>query len=318
MPERRRRTGTTAERLGRMLVITPYLVQHPGTTVREICRIFDVEEKDLRRDLELLFMSGRPPYGPGDLIDVEVDADDAIWVSMADQFARPVRLTRQEALAVHLNATELLATPGMPEAPALRRAVEKLRTSLGDAPGIEAIEAGVAPPLLEDLRDAAAGRRRIRIDYVAASTGERGWRTIEPESVFASTGNWYVAAWDLDADGERLFRADRVVGIEATDVTFAARGLEGAGRPLYAPTEADVAIRLRLHPAARWVAEYYVTTDAVEGPEGTLDVTLPAKQLAWAARLALRLGSDVEILDPPSLVDRVRELARETLAAYAD
>jgi proteasome accessory factor C len=300
-----------------MLVITPYLVQHPGTTVPEICRLFDIEEKDLRRDLELLFMSGRPPYGPGDLIDVEVDADDAIWVSMADQFARPVRLTRQEALAVHLNATELLATPGMPEAPALRRAVEKLRASLGDAPGIEAIEAGVAPPLLEDLREAASGTRRIRIDYVAASTGERAWRTIEPESVFASTGNWYVVAWDIDVDGERLFRADRVVGIEPTDVAFTPRGLQGAGRALYAPTEADVPIRLRLHPAARWVAEYYVTTDAVEGGDGTLDVTLPAKQLAWAARLALRLGADVEILDPPGLAERVRELARATLAAYA-
>ncbi|MGZ4133238.1 MAG: helix-turn-helix transcriptional regulator, partial [Actinomycetota bacterium] len=212
--------------------------------------------------------------------------------------------------------TELLATPGMPEAPALRRAVEKLRASLGEAPGIEAIEAGVAPPLLEDLRDAAAGRRRIRIDYVAASTGERAWRTIEPESVFASTGNWYVAAWDVDADGERLFRADRVVEVEPTDVTFTERGLEGAGRPLYAPTEADVAIRLRLRPSARWVAEYYVTTDAVESGDGTLDVTLPAKQLAWAARLALRLGADVDILDPPELAERVRELARETLAAY--
>jgi hypothetical protein len=36
-----------------------------------------------------------------------VDEDDRIWISMADHFARPLRLTRQEALAVYLRGAEL-------------------------------------------------------------------------------------------------------------------------------------------------------------------------------------------------------------------
>ena len=67
----------------------------------------------------MLFLAGLPPYGPGDLIDVDIDEDGAVWISMADHFARPLRLTRQEALAVYVRATELAATPGMPGAPAL-------------------------------------------------------------------------------------------------------------------------------------------------------------------------------------------------------
>src|SRR5207247_7270835 len=90
MPERLR-SPTTAERLGRMLVIVPYLVQHPGTGLEAASTLFDVPPDQLRRDLDLLFMSGLPPYGPGDLIDVDVDQDGNVWIAMADHFARPLR-----------------------------------------------------------------------------------------------------------------------------------------------------------------------------------------------------------------------------------
>ncbi len=50
---------------------------------------------------------------------------------MAEQFARPLRISRSEALALYLRGTELLGTAGVPEAPALRSAMDKLRTSLG-------------------------------------------------------------------------------------------------------------------------------------------------------------------------------------------
>jgi len=68
-----------------MLVIVPYLVQHPGTTLEEASALFGVDPGQLRRDLDLLFMSGLPPYGPGDLIDVDIDEDGAIAIRMADR-----------------------------------------------------------------------------------------------------------------------------------------------------------------------------------------------------------------------------------------
>jgi len=312
----RRRAATTAERLGRMLVVVPYVIQHPGTSLRELAQIFDLDPSRLRQDLDLLFLSGLPPYGPGDLIDVEIDEDGAVWISMADHFARPLRLTRQEALAVHLRATELLATPGIPHAPALASALEKLRDRLGDTDGIVADGRQEAPLYLDDLRSAAEAHRRIRIDYVAASTGERAWRTVEPEAVFASGGNWYAAAWDVDVDGERLFRVDRIAGVEPTRETFRPRGLEGAGRSLYEPAEGDIAVRLRLAPGARWVAEYYATEDALEGDDGSLEVTLPTAHLGWLARLLLRLGGEATALDPPELAEDVLALVRQTLAVY--
>jgi proteasome accessory factor C len=304
-----------------MLVIVPYLVQHPGSQISEVARLFDVPVDQLRRDLDLLFMSGLPPYGPGDLIEVDVDEDDRIWISMAAHFARPLRLSRSEALALYLRGTELLGTAGLPDAPALASALDKLRTSLGsemlgDAGGIETADPGAPIEALDPIREGARERRRVRVDYFAHSSGEWSSRVIDPEEVFVALGHWYVAAWDVTIDAERLFRVDRIRRVQPTGERFSPRGLEGAGRSLYTPTGEDVSVRLRLAPDARWIAEYYTTTDEHERADGTLDITLPARALGWVARLLLRVGSDATVLEPPELIGQVAALARSTLDRY--
>lgn len=318
-----RRTGSpkTAERLGRMLVIVPYLVQHPGSPLPEVARLYDVPPDQLRRDLDLLFMSGLPPYGPGDLIDVDVDEDEHIWITMADHFSRPLRLTRNEALGLSLRGAELLAMPGLPEAPALASALRKLQEGLGPETAgsdiaIASADAGRPAAHLDALRAAARHRERLTIEYFAGSTGEWTTRDVEPEEVFSAMGNWYVAAWDVATDDERLFRADRIRAVTPTGHTFEPRGLEGAGRPLYTPTGAEVPVRLRLRPGARWIAEYYATTDALERDDGSIEVTLPAARLGWVAGLLLRVGDDAVVLSPAEAIDAVRTLAIRTLARY--
>jgi proteasome accessory factor C len=304
-----------------MLVIVPYLVQHPGSELSQVAGLFDVPADQLRRDLDLLFMSGLPPYGPGDLIEVDVDEDDLIWISMAAHFARPLRLSRSEALALYLRGTELLGTAGLPDAPALESALDKLRTSLGPetlghAERIEMADPGAPIEALGPIRDASRERLRVGVDYFAHSSGEWSSRVIDPEEVFVALGHWYVAAWDVTIDAERLFRVDRIRRVEPTGERFSPRGLEGAGRSLYTPTEDDVSVRLRLAPSARWIAEYYATTEEQEGAGGSLDITLPARTLGWVARLLLRVGSDATVLEPPELTAQVAALARLTLDRY--
>ena len=305
-----------------MLVVVPYLIQHPGATLGEASGLFAIPEAQLRRDLEQLFLAGLPPYGPGDLIDVDIDEDGGIWIAMADHFARPLRMTRQEALAVYVRATELAATPGIPVAPALTAALAKLREALGpeglgEAAGIAGVEPGTPPAHLDAVRVAREEHERLRITYVAQSTGERTERLVEPEEVFASAGHWYAAVWDVDVDDERLLRIDRIASVDETGERFSPRGLQGAGRPLYTPSDRDVDVRVRLRPAARWVAEYYPAHDIVDGPDGALDVTLRTARLQWLARLFLRLGSDADVLEPAVLRDEIVAQARETLARYA-
>jgi proteasome accessory factor C len=319
--ERPRRFARASDRLARMLVIVPYLVEHPGTELADAARLFGVDEEALVGDLQVLFVSGLPPYSPGDLIDVDIQ-DGRVWIRMADYFARPLRLTRGEALSLYLRGTALMGTPGVAEAPALDAALEKLREGLGAevlgaAERVETAD-GLRPAVgvLELLRHAASDRERVEIDYVAVSTGASSTRRIDPEELFSALGNWYVAAWDHRSDEERLFRADRVLAVRPTGERFSPRGLAGAGRPLYTASERDVQVRLLLAPQARWIAEYYPVDRVTERDGGAIETSLSARDADWAARLVLRVAPFAEVLDPPAVRERVRSLAEETRARY--
>jgi proteasome accessory factor C len=309
----------TAERLRRLLAVVPYVVRHPGTPIDELSRLFETSEQEILADLNLLFLTGLPPYGPGDLIEVDVDDEGRVWIRMADFFSRPLRLTRSEAVALYLRGTEVLGSPGLREAQALRAALDKLAASLGpEALGelrVELGEAGGPPGHLEAVRRAAAARERLDIEYYSATRDRVTSRRIDPEQVFSAIGNWYVAAWDEGAGGERLFRVDRIREVTPTGETFEPRGLAGPGRDLYTGSAEDVTVRLRLAPGARWVAEYY-QVDGIRDRDGASDVSLPTKDLAWVAKLVLRLRGEAQVLEPPALRDRVRRLADETLARY--
>lgn len=298
------------------------MVQHPGTPLRELAGLFDVDERELVQDLNLLFVTGLPPYGPGDLIDVEIEEGRA-WISMADYFSRPVRLTRSEALALYVRGKAVAGAPGLEEAPALTSALAKLEAGLGpDELGALAGRVEVGPgsevEALTAIRRAAEDRRRIEIEYYSAGRDELTTRRIDPEHVFSAMGNWYAVAWDQSNDAERLFRVDRVRAVRETDDSFEPRGLAGQGRPLYTRTEADRPVRLALGPGARWVAEYYEIEASRPLGDGWTEVILPAKELAWVAKLVLRLGGEARVEDPPELRQLVRQTASDTLALYRE
>ena len=318
MPERRDVAPTTAERLGRMLVVVPYLVRHPGTSVdRGGGAVRRAAPTSCGATSRLLMMSGVPPYGPGDLIDVDIDEGDEIWITMADHFARPLRLTRQEATAVRVRAAELMATPGVPEAPDLASAVAKLDASLGEVP-IEAVgrQRARRPCWTRSARRPmpanAYGSPTWRRPPGSAPSGRSTRRRCSPSS--ATGTSWRGTC---GADDERLLRIDRIESASRTGDRFEPRGLQGAGRPLYRAGEDDVVVRLALGPESRWVAEYYATTSVTERRRTAASRwSSPTRDLGWVAALLLRLGPDAEVLEPAELGERRREMARRTLARY--
>ena len=305
-----------ARRLEKLLVVVPYVVRHPGSKLEDLSRLFDVDEEDLAADLNLLFVTGLPPYGPGDLVEVEME-QGRVWISMADYFARPVRLTPTEALTLYLKGMALLGSEGLAEADALRSALEKLRTHLDLGKlEVEVREAsGGQAATLETVRRAVEASERVEIDHYSAARDEVVTRRVDPEHVFSTLGNWYVVAWDHVADAERMFRVDRMRGIRPTGERFEPRDLVGQGRPMYSPGAADIRVRLRLGPGARWVAEYYEVEEEREA-DGLLEIVLPTKDLSWVAKLLLRLGGEAEVLDPPELVEAAGRALEATLGRY--
>jgi proteasome accessory factor C len=315
--------STSAARLARLLALVPYLVAHPGVSVPEAAAVFGITEDQLRADLELLFLCGLPGYTPGDLIDVTYEGD-RITVANADAFARPLRLTPDEALALVVAARSLSAVPGLQERDALSRAIAKLESALGPEAGPAARQVAVAldpeGATLERLQSALEKSRRVRLRYHTAGRDEVTEREVDPMRLVSAEGRWYLEGWCRRVDGVRLFRLDRVLSAEVLDMTAdvpsdaVSRDLSEG---LFQPQPGDQQVVLELEPSATWVSDYYPCETIEELPGGGQRVTLRARDLDWLRRLALRLGSGVVIVSPSDLRADVVGLARAAYAQYA-
>lgn len=302
------------ERLQRLLALIPWVASRDGPPVDDVCARFGCTQSELVADLELLFLCGLHPYTPDVLIDVDI-ADGRVWIRYAEYFARPLRLTPAEGLALLAAGRTVLATSGGDDGGPLERGLAKLAAAMGvDAGEAVEIELGpVAEDLLSTLRNAAAASRQVEIDYYSFGRDERARRVIDPYAVFSAAGQWYVSGWCHRVDDERLFRVDRIAA-----ATPLSSGFEPRDTPpelaAYRPDAADPRVTLDLDPSARWVTEQYPVEKVEEVDGGRLRVTLAASQPAWLERLLLRLGPQATVVGGDGGV--ASEAARRLLARY--
>ncbi len=311
-------TGAT-ERLSRLLALVPYLVSRQGVPLAAAAAEFGITERQLVKDLELLFVCGTPGHLPDDLIDVDWDGGQ-VFLSNADPIARPLRLGVDEALALLVGLRALADVPGLHDRDALQRTILKLEQAAGEAGAPSAqvrVEVEAQGPLAEVRRALDTGRR-VHLTYFVPSRDETTERDVDPIRVLLVDGRWYLEGWCRRAEDVRLFRMDRVDALTVLDVAAevppqaAVRDLEEG---LFAVSPEDLLATVELAPPAHWVADYYPVVDVAEHGDH-LVVRLRVLDDGWLRQLALRLGGALRVLDPPGLAGAVASAARSALAAY--
>mgnify|MGYP006291532585 CR=1 FL=1 len=78
--------------------LVPYLTAHGGITVDEVAREFGITTRKVTQLLKLLPYTGRGQFG-GELIDINVTDDGAIYVHDAQSLDAPVKLNGNQAFA---------------------------------------------------------------------------------------------------------------------------------------------------------------------------------------------------------------------------
>ena len=303
------------DRLRRLLVLLPWLMERGEVPVAEAAERFGMTEKEIARDLELAAMCGLPPF-VDELIDVFID-EGMIWIGVPRLFTRPLRLNAVEAWELLTAGRAAMQLPGADADGPLGRGLAKLAAALGedDTAGVR-VELD-RPPIADRIADAIRDHERLDIAYWSASSDEVSARRIVPRQLFSDRGEWYVSA-DDDRSGEvRTFRLDRIEHLGATGeiATPSDRELPTPGEWF---TDASIArVTLRLAPAAHWITERY-PVDEVSAPDGDGWVTarMPMASERWFVRTMLRLGPDAEIVDPVGTGEPVRAAAAAILARY--
>jgi proteasome accessory factor C len=253
------------------------------------------------------------------LIDVFID-DGWVVAEVPNFFTRPLRLTSAEMYAVIAMVRAAQKLPGAPERSVLARAVSKLAKLAPEATDAPVHIDLPDEPYLEDLRLAQADSAELRIEYFNPARSEVAQRTIRVVRIFSESGHWYVLADDDKSGAVRNFRVDRIQSLVRTGKLYnqadVASRVEDDGEGGWFGSDLEL-VTLRVRGDAAWIAEAYPVVSRRKNRDGSIDVSLRVSSEHWLARLLLRGGHNVQVLEPQKYVDLMARTAAAVRARYA-
>jgi proteasome accessory factor C len=305
----RRGPRPTSDRLRRLLVMLPWLMERGEVPLAEMAARFDLTEQELVKDIELVAMCGLPPF-VDEMVDVWID-EGIVSTGIPRLFTKPLRLTAPEGFALLAAARVAMQLPGADTSSALARALDKLAAALGDVVVVEQQQPEAAAAIAAAAEDSA----RVRIVYWSAGADAPTEREITPRRVFLDRGRWYVIADDFRTGEERTFRIDRIESCERTGDLDEPRHVEApSGADWFADADLPVATLL-LEQSARWVVERYPTRSVVrEGECVRVELTIVSEE--WLSELLLRLGPSGTVVAPDEWKHLGASAAAAVLARY--
>jgi predicted DNA-binding transcriptional regulator YafY len=304
----------------RLLALLSLLQTPRSWSGGELAERLEVSRRTVRRDVDRLRDLGYPVEGT-------LGADGGYRLGAGREMP-PLLLDDDEAVAivVGLRAAAIGAVAGIDEAaaralakleqvlpPRLRSRFEGLRAATSrfdwQAPSVD-------PAVLTVVARAISGREQLRFTY-RTPDGASARRSVDPSGLVVVGRRWYLVAWDVDREGWRIFRADRVADPWSTGRPIPDRVLPGGSDPATYVREHQ----LSLAPTFRLVA----TLDApigrltpAAGDASELEridaehtrITIEDDTLEWLAFRLILLDCDFEIHEPPELEDYLGRLAQ--------
>jgi len=319
------------EHLPRLLALVRALSTRRVLPLARLCDELGVSEADLRADIELLSLCGLPPYGPDNLIEIQV-VGDKVRLSNKVLSPPPLMLSDEEAAGMRM-ALQIAAAEGWPETRALKSAVAKLEDALlperregGRAlarrVGVSRARAGAAQGpgdrWLAVVRQALASATSVDLRYYSDRREAVTERRVDPYQLVLTERARYLVGFDHLRKAVLTFRADLILRARRTSARFTPpadfKASDYVGeRAKDAATMTSVTVRFA--PAvARIALESY--PDSKAQPDGSA----VWKTRVWPTRAFYRQivswGGAAEVVAPAEVRAGVREYARELAARY--
>ncbi len=320
-------------RASRLINILTTLQAKGLVTAEALADENDVSVRTIYRDIDALSLSGVPVYSErgSDGGYRLLDGYRVRLNGLSPAEAEAMFLSGIPGAAADLGLGSLMAgaqkklTAALPED--LRASARRIQSKFHlDAPAW--LAEGEQPAYLQAIADAVWNSKRIRMRY-RSWTAEKN-RIAEPLGIVMKGGAWYLVA-RVD-NTPRTYRISRVLDLIVTEERFdspqdfdlAAYWDENTRRlelELY-PNWAIIRLspwgmKEIEHTAPPYVrANLVVTSDPDE--QGWRTVRLPVAHARMAVSEMLKLGPEVEVIDPPELRLAMRHTVETLIARYQD
>jgi len=315
-------------RASRLLSILILLQLRVRLTAQELAEEFEVSIRTIYRDIEELGAAGIPIYadrGPGGGFQL-VDGYRTRLTGLASEEAEAVFMIGLPSAATALGLGPAAESAGRKLLAALPAALSEGAGRMGARFHVDPVDwYRAAEPVeqLPALTRAVLDQRVVAMTY-RSWTGTKSWR-VEPLGLVLKASAWYLMA--RAGETVRIFRVSNVLEqtIEAErferPADFDLRGhwiaetarFEAELRPSSALLRVSSTGRDRLSRLGAY-AERAVREAEPADASGWARLRLPIENIEQAALALLGIGPELDVLEPPELRQRVRELARQVAA----
>jgi len=182
----------------------------------------------------------------------------------------------------------------------------------------------VPAALFETVFQALFQRRRLAMSYHGRRRDNLSERIVSPQRLTAYRDRWYLEAWCHQAEGLRSFALERIRDMrlleeaarEIPDTAMAQHFDESFG--IFSGPAREVATLRFSAEAARWAADemWHPQQQGQWLDDGRFELSVPFGSPRELVMEILRYGADVELLEPASLRQLVREQLEGALEHY--
>jgi predicted DNA-binding transcriptional regulator YafY len=310
----------------RLLAIVLELQRKEILRAEDLAAIFETSKRTIYRDIQALSEAGVPVIGSPGLG----------YSLMEGYFLPPVSFTVEEAVALLIGTdfveqkfdtsygtraqtSQRKIEAILPES--IRREASRVRATIKLLVPDKAVNSGQEKAYIGILRRAILDERKVKFRYSKVSTEADGnrhsVRTVAPYGLVLLNGAWIlIAACDLRQE-LRHFRLSRMNDLTVLEDQF--KVLPHFNLQDYQPTDdrhVRVCIQANLGIADKIKESNNYYMEQLEDHRDGLIVTLRVHRIEEILPWILGWGAEVLVLEPESLVIRVREEAEQMLKRY--
>ncbi|MHA7581068.1 helix-turn-helix transcriptional regulator [Paenibacillus vandeheii] len=294
-------------------------------TIQELADECGVSRRTMIRDLMELSELGVPLYsqpGPGGGYRV-----------LRDKVLPPIQFTEHEATALFLAGQSLKNYRHLPFENEVNSALHKFYHYLPNElkRKIDHMQQKlvfwIPPhqlelPHLRGLLDAALEQRPVQITYEAAQRKER---TIHPIGLYTMNGLWYCQAYCELAQGDRVFRVDRVQELDVLPQQHVDHSkltkVENIRPWIMRMDETDtLELKVALTPEGvrRCQSELWLSSsiDTHEDGSGVIRRSISSSYMSWAVHFFLGLGAEANVYEPAELRSLIQQKLQQLIELY--
>lgn len=293
------------ERTARLLDLVPYISSHQGISLKELAKVFQVDQAQMTSDLTTLWMCGLPGYTPLELMDLDFESG-FVTIHNAETLSKPRSITFDEGVALVLGLDLLRSALSSDRSDLLARIdlLSQRLAGLIKLPSALSATSVVNQEVSAAITDALKSRMGLEITYHSLYRDELSTRIILPIEIVETDGHLYLSSYCYTASDFREFRIDRIQGATVQAVLQEI--------PKNSAQQSSYTCTIKVLTPTRAIAERFKQSEL----QVNTAFDFETYSLQWIERSIMASGRALCLQSPPDVRKSIAVMAQTMLDRY--